>query len=71
MRLLTLFHCLSVLASSCQPEPFAVPIKDIQVEPSIPGSLMRGIPAKVGSPEQDIVLAPWPFVSSPISCETL
>ena len=57
LSLLTYFA--SSDAASCGPEPFALPIKDVQVRADVPNSLMRGIPAKIGSPEQDIVLLPW------------
>ena len=62
-------YCLKTIASSCGPQPFAVPIKDVQVLASIPDSFMRGIPATIGTPEQNIVLAPWPFVifSTPLA----
>ncbi len=40
--------------------PLALPITDIVVDPSIPNSLMRGIPAKIGTPPQNIVVMPWP-----------
>lgn len=39
--------------------PLALPITDVQVLPSIPDSFMRGIPARIGTPPQDIVLLPW------------
>jgi hypothetical protein len=38
----------------------ALPITDTVVDPTIPGSLMRGIPAQIGTPPQDIVVLPWP-----------
>ena len=61
--ILLLFYIHSrALASSCEPQPFAVPIKDVQVDASITDSFMRGIPATIGTPEQNILLAPWPFV---------
>lgn len=40
--------------------PMALPITDVIVDPSIPGSFMRGVPAKIGTPPQDIVVMPWP-----------
>lgn len=40
-------------------KPVVLPIKDVLVDPSITESLMRGIPARIGSPPQPIVLLPW------------
>ncbi|GKT45017.1 uncharacterized protein ColSpa_05198 [Colletotrichum spaethianum] len=45
--------------ASCDFEPVALPIQDVQVDPDIPNSFMRGIPAKIGTPAQDIVMLPW------------
>ncbi|KAI2605960.1 acid protease [Hypoxylon fragiforme] len=45
-------------------EPFQLPIKDVQVLPEIPNSLMRGIAATVGTPPQNIVLLPWPDLNN-------
>ncbi|AEO71934.1 uncharacterized protein THITE_2148504 [Thermothielavioides terrestris NRRL 8126] len=44
--------------------PLAVPIRDTQVDPSIANSTMRGIPAKIGTPPQDIVMIPWPDLNN-------
>lgn len=56
--------CLAVtqaVSTSCDAiTPLQLPIKDIQAMPDIEDSLMRGVAAKVGFPEQDIVLLPWP-----------
>lgn len=43
-------------------ETVVLPIKDVQVNSTVPDSLMKGIPAKVGSPEQDVLFLPWPSV---------
>lgn len=49
-----------VLSESCESlEPLQLAITDIQVISSIPGSYMRGVAAKIGTSEQDIVLLPW------------
>jgi hypothetical protein len=40
--------------------PMALPITDTAVDPNIPDSLMRGIPARIGTPPQNIVVLPWP-----------
>lgn len=45
--------------ASCDVEPVALPIQDVQVDPNVPDSYMRGIPAKLGTPSQDIVMLPW------------
>ncbi|KAK4234449.1 aspartic peptidase domain-containing protein [Achaetomium macrosporum] len=39
--------------------PIALPITDTVVDPKIPDSLMRGIPAKIGTPSHNIVVLPW------------
>ncbi|KAK7990241.1 hypothetical protein PG990_014521 [Apiospora arundinis] len=46
-------------ASKCYAQPVALPLKDIQVLPKVKGSYMRGIPVKVGTPPQDLVVMPW------------
>ncbi|KAM7190933.1 hypothetical protein V8F33_009166 [Rhypophila sp. PSN 637] len=49
-------------AADCPPsnaKPIALPVRDVLVDPSIPGSFMRGIPARIGSSPQPIVLLPW------------
>ncbi|KAH8819858.1 aspartic peptidase domain-containing protein [Xylogone sp. PMI_703] len=45
--------------TSCGSKVVSLPLKDVQVLPDIENSLMRGIPAKVGTPSQDIVVLPW------------
>lgn len=45
--------------SPCDSEPLVLPIKDVQVHPDIDDSFMKGIPAKIGNPPQNIVLMPW------------
>nr|XP_036577380.1 uncharacterized protein CTRU02_12613 [Colletotrichum truncatum]KAF6784351.1 hypothetical protein CTRU02_12613 [Colletotrichum truncatum] len=49
----------TLVVASCDVEPVALPIQDVQVDPKTPNSFMRGIPAKVGTPPQDIVMLPW------------
>lgn len=49
------------LGATCG-SPLALPITDVQVVPSIPNSFMKGIPTKIGTPPQDIVLLPWALV---------
>ncbi|KAF4976241.1 hypothetical protein FZEAL_7063 [Fusarium zealandicum] len=46
-------------ASPCDTTPLSLPIRDVQVDPQIDDSFMRGIPATVGTPAHDIVLLPW------------
>ncbi|KAM0553327.1 hypothetical protein ACHAPJ_007340 [Fusarium lateritium] len=59
-RLLPLLLVASAsCASLCDTEPLSLPLRDVQVLPNVKNSFMTGIPAKVGSPEQDIVLLPW------------
>jgi hypothetical protein len=59
-QLLPLLLLASVTcASPCDSEPLSLPIRDVQILPNVKKSLMTGIPAKIGSPEQSIVLLPW------------
>ncbi|WZH40933.1 aspartic peptidase domain-containing protein [Fusarium acuminatum] len=59
-QLLPLLLLASVAcASPCDSEPLSLPIRDVQILPNVKKSLMTGIPAKIGSPEQSIVLLPW------------
>jgi len=52
-------------AVECSPaKAVALPIKDVLVDPSIADSFMRGIPARIGSPPQPIVLLPWPELNN-------
>lgn len=68
LAILIFYHGIGTLATACLPQPFAVPIREVQVYPDIADSYMIGIPAKIGSrPEQDIVLAPWPYVLPKVS----
>ena len=46
-------------ASECTANAFALPIKDVQVDPSIDDSYIIGILASVGTPERNVVLLPW------------
>ena len=47
----------SVLGQECGPVAF--PITDVRTDPAVANSLMKGIPAKIGTPPQDIVMLPW------------
>ncbi|KAK5096491.1 hypothetical protein LTR70_001665 [Exophiala xenobiotica] len=49
-------------AAECTGNVFALPIKDVLVDSSIENSYVIGIPASVGTPEQDVVLLPWASV---------
>ncbi|KAL2131438.1 hypothetical protein VTI74DRAFT_5107 [Chaetomium olivicolor] len=51
------------LGKTC-PIPLALPITDVQVDPAIPDSIMRGIPARIGTPAQNIVMVPWPDLNN-------
>ena len=48
--------------AECDFEPLELPLTDVQILPSVKDSLVRGIPATVGSPAQKIVLLPWSYV---------
>lgn len=61
-RLYLLLAIPAIHALSCNVDPLVLPIQDVQVIPDIDDSLIRGIPAKIGSEEQDIVLLPWAYV---------
>lgn len=57
---------VGALGAACNddaPAPMALPIADTIVDPAIPGSWMRGVRASIGTPAQDIVVLPWPYVS--------
>jgi len=62
-NIITLLLCtraaLAVDCSTNNAKPIALPLKDVVVDPRIPGSFMRGVPAVLGSPPQPIVLLPW------------
>ncbi|CEI69272.1 hypothetical protein FVEN_g3977 [Fusarium venenatum] len=59
-RLLCFLFAVAVnCVSHCDTEPLSLPIRDVQVLPNVEKSLMRGIPATIGSPSQSIVLLPW------------
>ncbi|KAI2473152.1 acid protease [Annulohypoxylon bovei var. microspora] len=56
---------VTVHATDCEEiSPFQVSIRDIQVIPETPNSLMKGIAATVGTPPQNIVLLPWPELNN-------
>lgn len=62
LLLLPLFlQFFEVKSESCgNSTPLHLPLRDVQVLSDVQGSYMRGISAKIGTPEQDIVLIPWP-----------
>ncbi|KAK0619091.1 hypothetical protein B0T14DRAFT_584387 [Immersiella caudata] len=48
-----------VVAQTCSsPGPLMLPITDLRVNPGVRDSFMKGIPAKIGTPPQDIVILP-------------
>ncbi|KAM7211719.1 Aspartic peptidase domain containing protein [Rhypophila decipiens] len=51
-------YALGATQACVSATPLALPITDIQVLPSISDSVMKGIPARIGTPPQDIVLLP-------------
>ncbi|KAF5538497.1 hypothetical protein FMEXI_9366 [Fusarium mexicanum] len=57
--LLTLVFLREAFASSCDAEPLVLPLQDVQVLPDVANSFMKGIPAKIGTPPQNVVLLPW------------
>ena len=65
--LLTLVFLREAVASSCDVEPLVLPLQDVQVLPDVPNSFMKGIPAKIGTPPQNLVLLPWAYVSTSIT----
>ncbi|KAF5230538.1 hypothetical protein FANTH_13785 [Fusarium anthophilum] len=56
--LLTLAFLREAFAS-CDAEPLVLPLQDVQVLPDVANSFMKGIPAKIGTPPQNLVLLPW------------
>lgn len=65
-RLLSLLFAVAAnCASHCDTEPLSLPFRDVQVLPNVKNSLMKGIPATIGSPSQNIVLLPWAYVKEP------
>ncbi|VUC33692.1 unnamed protein product [Clonostachys rosea] len=44
---------------NCDAEPLQLPLQDVQVLSDKKDSFMRGIPAQIGRPVQNIVLLPW------------
>lgn len=60
-RFFDVFFFISLtVASPCDDEPLSFPIKDVQVDPNVTNSFIKGIPAQIGNPPQDVVLMPWP-----------
>lgn len=58
-------HIQDVSGAACpSASPMAFPITDVAIDPNIPDSLMRGIPARVGTPPQSIVMLPWPDLNN-------
>lgn len=55
----TILLPLPVDAAECAGKAFALPLKDVLVDPNIENSYVMGIPATVGTPEQNVVLLPW------------
>ncbi|CAG7555605.1 unnamed protein product [Fusarium equiseti] len=56
----------AAIASSCDAEPLVLPLRDVQILGDNKQSLMRGIPAEVGTPPQKIVLLPWADLNNTI-----
>ncbi|PHH81257.1 hypothetical protein CDD83_3633 [Cordyceps sp. RAO-2017] len=61
---LALFMSRLVAASPCRRQLLQLPIKDVRVYPDVAHSFMTGIPAKIGTPPQDVVLLPWPELNN-------
>ncbi|KNB10917.1 hypothetical protein FOXG_20431 [Fusarium oxysporum f. sp. lycopersici 4287] len=57
--LLTLPFLREAIASPCDAEPLVLHLRDVQVLPGVPNSFMKGIPAEIGTPPQNLVLLPW------------
>ncbi|KAG4279220.1 hypothetical protein FPRO04_05761 [Fusarium proliferatum] len=57
--LLTFLFVQKALTSSCDAEPLVLQLQDVQVLPDVANSFMKGIPAKIGTPPQNLVLLPW------------
>ncbi|KAH6867716.1 aspartic peptidase domain-containing protein [Thelonectria olida] len=58
-RLLLLLLAIPVRCASPYDLERAPPIRDVQVIPEVDDSFIKRIPARIGSPEQDIVIMPW------------
>lgn len=65
--LLTLPFLREAIASSCDAEPLVLHLRDVQVLPDVPNSFMKGIPAEIGTPPQNLVLLPWTYVTDSIN----
>lgn len=50
---------VSVAATMCDLPVLSLPLRDVQVLPSVKDSYMRGIPLQVGTATQDLVVLPW------------
>jgi len=63
VRLVLLLHfppwATALGCKSDAARPIALPLRDVLVDLGISDSYMRGIPAKVGTPPQDIAMLPW------------
>ncbi|KAG9506647.1 hypothetical protein J7337_000180 [Fusarium musae] len=57
--LFTLLFVREAFSSSCDAEPLVLPLQDVQVLSDVPNSFVKGIPAKIGTPSQTLVLLPW------------
>lgn len=64
--LLTFLFVQKALTSSCDAEPLVLQLQDVQVLPDVANSFMKGIPAKIGTPPQNLVLLPWAYVPTSI-----
>lgn len=65
--LLALLFVRMAFASSCDAEPLVLPLQDVQVLPDVSDTFMKGIPAEIGTPPQNIVLLPWTYVTDSIN----
>ena len=63
-RLLLLLLAIPVRCASPYDLERAPPIRDVQVIPEVDDSFIKRIPARIGSPEQDIVIMPWACVAN-------
>ncbi|CZR35670.1 uncharacterized protein FPRO_00207 [Fusarium proliferatum ET1] len=54
--LLTFLFVQKALTSSCDAEPLVLQLQDVQVLPDVANSFMKGIPAKIGTPPQNLDL---------------
>lgn len=57
--IVVVLFAVAIWGSDCDVEPLSLALTDVQVLPDVEGSFMRGIPAKIDEPAQDIVMLPW------------